>query len=162
MLRRILPSALVATMVMLGAAPAWAGIYDRIEKPWSLTSLLEVVVITICGVALSRTKKAGWAVLALVITGGWAVIRVWLDPMFDLLIGVMMRNGEISLATRIVYQLVLFTLTIIPVGACLVTSARAGHFEGHAWRRAVAPVYVIVVAVLIISPEFMVLDPFEF
>lgn len=161
MLRRVIETALAAAIFLVGLGPtAHARFYDKIEKPWALASLLEIAIIAGCGALLSRSRHARWAGVAFALTLGWGVLRVWLDPMFDPMLGVTMRNVELSASARIGYQLGLFALVIIPLATSLWVSARSGHFVRLPWRRAVTPGYMFMVALLIGSPEMMELTIF--
>jgi len=160
MLRRALETVLVAAFITCTLVPEAlaSNYYARIEKPWAISSLLEVLVITAAAIVLARRPR--FAGLTLLATLGWGAVRVWLDPIFDPIMGIMMRNTELGLGMRVGYQLVLFGLAIAPLTAALVVSGRAGHFTTRRWRLAVAPSYLVIAAIVIISPEFMVLTVF--
>ena len=150
--------AYTAALSLCCSSAAWARVYDRIQKPWSLSSLLELTVITLGVTVLARTRRPRWAVLALASAAIWGVFRVALDPMFDPLLGVMMRRHEVTLAVRMVYLVALFAAAVTPLAAAMTMSAHRGHYMTHRWRSAFVPAYAALSAVLIVGPEFMTLS----
>lgn len=163
MLPRPLATVLVAAL-LTSTTPCVArasSFYEGfIEKPWALSSLAEILALTVFAVLLARSRHRHLAAVALLGTLVWGAVRIWLDPIFDPLIGVMMRNTEMSLSLRVGYQIALLGLAVTPLAAALMTSGRAGHYAQRRWRRAVGPGYALLAAVLIITPEFMELTIF--
>lgn len=131
-----------------------------IQKPWALDSLAEILVLTICAAVLARGRSRRLSGLALLCTFGWGAVRLWLDPIFDLFIGVVMRNQEMSLGLRMGYQVALFSLAVVPFATAMVASERAGHFVVPRWRRAFVGAYAALAAVVIVSLEFLALTVF--
>jgi hypothetical protein len=160
MRRALVTVAYAAALMVSVTSPAWARVYDRIQKPWSPSALLELVVLTAGVGVLARAQRARWAGVALLASAGWGVLRVVLDPMFDPLIGVMMRRHEVSLGTRMVYLAALFASAVTPVAVAMILSAGRGHFVWRRWRTAFIPAYAVACAVLVVVPEFMELRYF--